>query len=147
MKITICGSIAFFEEMKKIKERLEKLGHTVKMPPHKVKDNNGNLILVTDYYKLRKTITEDNSWVWDRKQEVMKKHLNKVLWADAILVLNYDKNNIKSYIGGNTFLEMAIAFNSDRKIYLINPIPEISFKEEILGIKPIIINNDLKLIA
>ena len=33
MKITICGSIAFFDEMLKVKEDLESRGHTVQIPP------------------------------------------------------------------------------------------------------------------
>ena len=32
MKITICGSIAFYEEMEKIKKDLENIGHNVMIP-------------------------------------------------------------------------------------------------------------------
>jgi hypothetical protein len=58
------------------------------------------------------------------------------------LVLNYTKNNI----GGNTFLEMGVAFHINKPIYLLNNIPELNYKEELLALKPIIINNNLKLI-
>ena len=58
-------------------------------------------------------------------------------------VCNYDKKDIKGYIGGNTLMEMGLAFFLKKKIYLLNEIPEISYKEEILGVKPIIIIGDL----
>ena len=43
-------------------------------------------------------------------------------------------------------MEMGVAFYLHKKIFLLNPIPEISYREEILGMKPIIINGDLSLI-
>ena len=61
--------------------------------------------------------------------------------------MNLEKNGIKDYIGGNTFLEMGLACWLNKPIYLINPIPkELSYTEEIRGMQPIVINNDLSLI-
>jgi len=143
MRITLCGSIAFYNQMLEIKETLEKAGHEVKLPPTEVADEKGNLISVTEYYRLRKEAKEDTGWIWERKAEAMKKHFDKVGWSDIVLVLNITKNDIANYIGANTFLEMGLAFHLGKKIYLLNPIPEIACKEEILGMKPIIIANDL----
>ena len=142
MKITICGSIAFYDEMLEIKKRLESLNHEVKLPPVDVKDENGNIISVKEYYNKRKAETNENSWIWARKNEAMKEHLSKVEWADAILVLNYDKKGVKNYVGGNTLLEMGVAFHLGKKMFLLNNIPDLSYKEEILGMKPIVINGD-----
>jgi len=147
MKITICGSIAFFKEMQEIKTKLEGLGHEVKILPSELKDDNGKDIPISEYYKLRKSSTDDESWIWDRKEEAMRMHFDKVIWSDAVLILNYNKNNIKDYVGANTFLEMGLAMHLKKRIYLLNPIPEISCKEEILGMKPIIINNNLSKIS
>jgi len=147
MKVTICGSIAFFKEMQEMKSKLEGLGHDVRMPPSELKDDSGKDIPITEYYKLRKATTNNESWIWNRKEEAMRMHFDKVMWSDVILVLNYDKNNVKDYIGGNTFLEMGLAMHLKKKIYLLNPIPETSCKEEILGMKPVIINNNLSEIS
>ena len=73
----------------------------------------------------------------------MRTHFKKVEWSDVVLILNYDKNNIINYIGANTLLEMGLAFHINKPIYLLNPIPEISYKEEILGMKPMVLNGDL----
>ena len=56
---------------------------------------------------------------------------------------SYDKNGVKGYIGGNTLMEMGLAFYLKKKIYLLNEVPELPYKEEILGVKPIILNGDL----
>ena len=65
---------------------------------------------------------------------------------DAVLVLNYDKNGNKNYIGGATFLEMYEAFMNDKKIYLYNDIPEGMLYDEIEGFSPVILNGNLDLI-
>lgn len=143
MNITICGSIAFYDEMLEIKNKLEELGHQIKLPPFEVKDEFGNMISVKDYYSIRKSETSELSWIWDRKEEAMRLHFQKIERSDAVLILNYDKNNIVNYIGANTLLEMGLAFYLNKKIFLLNNIPEINYKEEILGMKVIVINQDL----
>ena len=143
MKITICGSNFFYQEMLDIKKQLEHLGHQVKLPPSEVRDANGKMIPVKEIYAIRKAETSDAGWIWDSKAESMHVHFQKVEWSDAIIVLNYDKNNIQNYIGGNTLMEMGVAFYLNKKIFLLNGIPDISYKEEIIGMKPVIINKDL----
>jgi hypothetical protein len=143
MKITICGSIAFYAEMQEMRQQLEFLGHEVKLPPVEVADEDGNMIPVGEYYIKRKAETNETGWIWDRKEEAMRLHFQKVEWCDTVLILNYEKNGIANYIGANTLLEMGLAFHLRKKIFLLNPIPEISYKEEILGMKPIIINGNL----
>ena len=146
MKITICGSIAFIEEMKDAKNKLEKIGHEVKMPPLEVPDEKGNMIPVIEYWRIRKVADANAAWVWDRKEEAIRNHFEKIEWADAILVLNYSKKDVPNYIGANTLIEMGIAFHRRKPIFLLNPIPEVSYTEEILGMKPIVLNGDLALI-
>ena len=143
MKITICGSIAFQDEIVSAKRKLEEMGHEMQIWPSEVKDEKGQLISVEDYYKIRRTASNNEKWVWDRKAEAVLKHFEKVAWSDAILVMNYDKKGVKGYIGGNTLMEMGLAFWLKKKIYLLNQVPELSYKEEILGVKPIIVNGDL----
>ena len=143
MKITICGSIAFYDGMLSVKTALEGLGHEVKLPPHEIKDENGKMMGIKDYYIQRKATTDDHSWIWERKAQAITDHFVKEQWADVILVTNYDKNNIPGYVGGNTLMEMGVAYFLKKPIYLLKNIPEISYKEEIIGMRPIVINDDL----
>jgi len=143
MKITLCGSIAFQDKIILLKENLEKMGHKIEIWPTKIKNHRGELISIEEYYRLRKTAPDNEQWIWDKKAELIMEHFDKISWADAILVTNYDKNNIKGYIGGNTLMEMGLAFFLKKKIYLLNQVPELSYKEEILGLKPIVISGDL----
>lgn len=143
MKITLCGSITFHSKALSIKKELEELGYKIKLWPIRIKDIDGNPISIQEYYKIRKEAPDDEKWVWDRKAKAIADHFNKVAWSDAILVLNYDKNNVKGYIGGNTLMEIGIAFYLKKRIYLLKEVPELSYKEEIIGVKPIILNDDL----
>ncbi len=133
--------------MTDLKNQLEKAGHKVQLPPAKVPGRDGKIIPVAEYYKMRKTAPDNDEWVWKRRTEVIDDHNQKVAWADAILVANYAKNDIENYIGGNTFLEMGVAFWLKKKIYLLNPTPEISYREEILGMKPVVINGNINLLV
>lgn len=147
MKITICGSIAFIDEMQATKNKLEELGHEVKLPPLEIIDENGKAMSAKEYYTIRKTTNMTEGWIWDRKEQAMRNHFDKITWADSILVLNHDKNEVTGYIGGNTLMEMGFAFFLKKKIYLLNKIPELSYKEEILGVRPIVIEGDLNKIV
>ncbi len=77
----------------------------------------------------------------------MRNHIDKVVQADAILMMNLDKNGIRGYIGGNCLIEMAIAFYFHKPIFILNKIAKSSpFYEEILGVLPIFLNGDLAII-
>ena len=64
--------------------------------------------------------------------DAIREFWNLMQGADAILVMNLDKNNIQYYIGGNTLMEIGFAHVLNQKIFLYNPIPEIPYyKSEI----------------
>jgi hypothetical protein len=63
---------------------------------------------------------------------------------DGELVLNFNKNGIDNYIGGATFLEIYDAFRMNKKIYFVNPIPDIMLKDELIGFSPTIIGDNLQ---
>ncbi len=67
--------------------------------------------------------------------------------GDAILVLNYDKNDIKNYIGGNTLMEMGFAHVNNKKVFLLNPIPEgVPYVDEIKAMVDVVLDGNLDLI-
>ena len=71
-------------------------------------------------------------------------HFKEIKKSDAILVLNYDKKGIKNYVGGNVLIEMAFAYILDKKIFMLNPVPEMSYADEIFAMKPVVLNGNLK---
>jgi len=134
MKIGIIGSMQFAEKMIEYRDKLIKMGHDA---------------FVTDLYKnlVGKTNEEKEKIKLDNKnnRDAIRVFWKAVQGADAVLVLNFDKNGIKNYIGGNTLMEIGFAHVLNQKIFLLNPIPDIPFyKTEIKAMKPIILNNDLK---
>jgi len=146
MKITICGSATFINEMEAVAEQLKNLEHEVKGMPVKFVDEDGKLWQTSDYQKFKKSLPFDKPEFLNNHHQRLREHFDKVAWSDAILVTNYDKNGMANYIGPNTLMEMGLAFYLGKKIYLLNPIPDASWKEEILGTRPEVLNGDLKLI-
>lgn len=146
MKITICGSINFVDEMGALSEKLTALGHEVKMPPKKFVDESGKEWDSTDYYAYKKSEPFDDPDFLRTHTYRISNHFEKIVWCDAILVANYTKKGIENYIGANTLMEMGLAFHLGKKIFLLNPIPNMDLKEEVIGVMPTVINNDLELI-
>ena len=77
------------------------------------------------------------------ENNLIKHYFNEIKKNDALLIVNITKKGIKNYIGGNSFLEMGFAHVLDKKIFLLNDIPKIGYKDEIIAMNPIILNGDL----
>jgi len=140
MKIVICGSIDATYEIKKIADELETMGHKTEIPLTSQRILNGELTL--DEFKKEKEANGDG-FVRKVKDDVIRRYYELIRNSDAVLVANYPKKGIKDYIGGNTFLEMGFAHVLEKKIYLLNPIPEIGYKDEILAMEPVVLGGDL----
>lgn len=73
---------------------------------------------------------------------LLKDHFKKISKSDAVYIANFDKNGIAGYIGGSNLLEMGKAFDKGISIFLMNPVPVISYNAEILAMQPIVIGTD-----
>ncbi len=136
MKIAICGSIKFAQEMKQVKVQLEQLGHQALLP-HSAEVGD----LKPYWAELRAKDLKEFARI---KGERITGHFDKIVACDAILVLNYDKEGKRNYIGPNTFLEMGVAFHEKKKIFLLNPIMESDGNyEELLALQPTVLEGDL----
>jgi NTP pyrophosphatase (non-canonical NTP hydrolase) len=141
VKIVVCGSNAFREKMIEFKNKLNEMGHEGVIHP--------------DYEAFARGEKQE---VWKQIQADharAKKENNYIGWyhdaivsSDAILVLNYDKNGIANYVGGNTLMEIAFAHTSGKKVFLINPVPqEVSYADEIGAMYDEILYGDLSKIG
>ncbi|MFA6064666.1 MAG: hypothetical protein WCW44_00300 [archaeon] len=134
MKIAFCASMAFAKEMIEIKNKLEQKGHTIILPHN------------TEKYASGKWDAESKSESVENKKkyDLINKYFEVIKNSDAILIINHKKNNIPNYIGGNGLIEIAFAHVLGKKIFLLNPIPEISYSDEIKAMSPIVLNGRLE---
>ena len=122
----------FTDKMLEVKAKLQELGHNA---------------FVTDLHKAMVGKTDDEIEKIKLHQkynmDAIREFWNMMQGADAVLVLNYDKNGIKNYVGGNTLMEIGFAHVLNQKIFMLNPIPEMPYcQTEIEAVKPIILNGD-----
>jgi len=139
MKVLIICSKQFYSKIEEIKEIL--------------KSRNIEVFLPNCYDD---PSTEERMWKLGKKEhqefkaKMYKQSEETIKNMDAVLVLNYDKNKdgeiYKNYIGGATFLEMYDAFRLDKKIFLMNDIPEGMLFDEIEGFNPIVLNGNINLV-
>ena len=128
--------MAFVHDMIATQKKLTELGHTVLIPigsePH-----------LTD--KGFVDNLEDNlQFCIDNN--VMKDNFDQVATCDAILVLNKKRNGIEGYIGISALMEMAIAYYTGKKIFLLHNVPHHSehrWAQEVGIMQPIVIQGDL----
>jgi len=153
MKITICGSIGFYKEMEDTRDNLISMGHEVKIPElvteapaefggdkkvyfGKYIEDNGGMDAFPPDHK-----------IWGLKEGAIRDHYEKIDWCDAVLIINCEKRGIEGYVGCNTLIEIGVAFYLHKKIFILNQISsELSYKQEIYGMRSVIINGDLSLI-
>lgn len=141
MEIVICASIGSTYKIKEIGDKLEKLGHLIEIPYMSQKILAGEISM--EEFNKEKELNGDEFFRKNAQEDLIKRYYNKIKDSDAILVINIDKKGVKNHIGGNTLMEMGFAYILNKKIYLLNDIPEMSYMDEIKATKPIIINGDL----
>lgn len=136
MKIGISGSMHFTEKMIEVADALRSVGHDAF-----VSNFVDHFAGKSDEEKERIKIEQKMN------QDAIREFWNLMQGADAILVLNLEKNGIEHYVGGNTLMEIGFAHVLGQKIFLYNPIPDIPFyKSEIEAMKPVVIHGNLSLI-
>jgi predicted RNA-binding protein with PUA domain len=133
MKIVICGSMKVCRKMIEVKNELEKLEHVVVLPRH-----------TEEYAQMNTSDHIHNESVKNKiNNDLIRDYYNEIGKNDAVLVINETLNGIENYIGGNSFLEMSFAHVLNKKLFLLNPIPEMGYKDEIIAMQPVVINGDL----
>lgn len=78
------------------------------------------------------------------RRSLIDTHFGKIDESDAILVINKDKGSIRNYIGGNTLMEIAHAYSQGLEVFLLHPVPELDYTDEINAVEPIILSGDLQ---
>lgn len=141
MKITVSGSVKFAKQLVEVYHELEKLGHQPMM--HElmfgIADGTAKELIAG----IAANHVEEK-----KKHDFIKWWHNCIKSGDAILVCNFDKNGVKNYVGGNTLMEMGFAHVNDKKVFLLNPVPEdVSYSDEIKAMVNLVLNGDLNKIS
>lgn len=126
--IVICSSISFAKEVLEVREQLLDKGYDAEIP-QTIQDGEDAV----------------SSGDYKAKTEKMQKHLEKIKNADAVLIVNANKNDISGYIGGNVLIEMGVAFFLEKPIFVMYPIEDTLFcADEVYGLNPTFLNGDVE---
>ena len=137
MKIAVCGSMTVSKKMIEVETKLIKLGHSVVLPE-----------FTKEYAKLESADKMHSESAKNKiNYDLIRKYFDKIKEVDAILIINETKNNTENYIGGNSFLEAGFAHILNKTIFLLNPLPDMSYTDELVAMKPIVINSDFSKIV
>ena len=138
MKIGIISSMRNTEKMVEIKAALDSLGHqafiTGLHPAFIGKTNE-------EKDQIKKTQRGGDI-------DTIREFWELMQGADAVLVLNLEKDGKPNYVGANTLMEIGFAHVLKQKVFFYNPIPDNPYcREELEAVHPIVINGDLTKIS
>lgn len=117
----------FDPEMTDIKQQLEARGYEVDKPN------------IVEGHRYGDSLDENAHL----KRGFIDEHFAKIDTSDAILVVNHEKNGVENYIGGNTLMEITYAYAHGLEVFLLNPVPDVSYGDEIRGIHPVLLEGDI----
>jgi non-canonical (house-cleaning) NTP pyrophosphatase len=123
MKITICGSMSAVDTMNQAERQLTALGYEVEKPDLSEANKGGQ-------HQVNAV----------KKREFIDQHFRKIDDSDAVLIVNVPKNGVDHYVGGNTLIEIARAYAQGLEVFLLHPVPDVSYADEIRGMDPIILD-------
>ncbi len=133
MRIGIIGSMQFIDRMVEARDELVKLGH----------DAFVTSLHRTMVGRSREEI-EEIKLRQKRDMDAIRVFWNEMQGADAVLVMNLDKDGVRNYVGGNTLMEIGFAHVLGQRIFLWNPVPDTPWcRSEIEAMKPTVIDGDL----
>lgn len=131
MKVLIHASLDFANEMQNAKRIIEEKSKKISVV----------LPELTRYQHIRDIEGNDEGFT-KIKNKLTKDNICNIEKCDLLLILNYSHRGIQNYIGGNSFLEMCIAFYLNKPITLLNSIPsQMPYTEEIKALYPIVVNS------
>lgn len=119
-----------------IYKELEKLGHKPIMHKEMFGIADGSAQELIDGIEINHSEIK-------KKHNFIKAWYDLIVSGDAILVCNFDKNGIKNYIGGNTLMEIGFAHVNDKKVFLLNSVPDVSYADEIKAMVDEVVDGNL----
>lgn len=134
MKIFIAGSMTFAKEMIETKKLLREIGLESDFAPD-----------TQDCFE-RPELRLNEDLEHCEKIDIARACMNIQKDCDAILILNYPKDNINGYIGPHSLIEMGLAYYLKQKIFLLYPPPPLEkagYYIEVMHMKPVILNGDI----
>lgn len=130
MKVCICCSLSFTNEVVELAKQLEEMGHEVLLPDGVTQ----RLIEREDFDPVTAKLEVDT----------IHEHPAKIKAADAVLMCNYDKKGIAGYIGANSFCELYIARYFNKPVFALKPLPNQPYiNDEIAAFGITVIDGDL----
>lgn len=140
MHVVICGSLVFAKEMDDLRTELKGLGFAVTIPLTAEKILSGEIRLED----MRQLKQESKHFGLTIKNDAIRRYYEAIKQGDAVLIANYEKKGIPGYIGGNTFLEMGFAHVLNKPLYVLHPLPDVSYADEMHAMQPVILEGDIK---
>ncbi|WCJ63013.1 hypothetical protein [Agrobacterium tumefaciens] len=106
VRIAICGSMAFVDEMEAIASAFEALGYQPMTPAREERN--------FDWTDLK------SAEVIAQKKYYIDRHLEIIRHCDVVLIANFPKRGIEGYVGPNTLMEAAFAYALNVPVIFLN---------------------------
>ncbi len=136
MRIMICGSMTFAEQMLQLQQQLTAFSHQVNVPCD-AEIHRQNSAFIDDLDVNREHLIEN---------DIMRKCFELVAASEAVVFLNLPKNGVDGYIGTSSLIEMGLAYYLNKEIYLMYSYPdptEHRWAHEVASFQPTVLNGNI----
>ena len=141
MKIAMCGSMTVHPKIMELASQLEAMGHTTIVPKFSLFE----LERIGQGESLESIHGESTQAKID--EDLIRYFYRQIQESDAILVVNIERKGIPGYIGGNTFLEIGFAHVLGKQVFLLHPLPEMAYTDELLAMQPTVLDGNVEKLA
>lgn len=106
MRIAICGSMTFIDEMEAIAAELRPQATSVATPVREEHEAPWESLSLEDAVR--------------RKQSYLFGYLERIRASDVVLIANFARNGVDGYVGPNTLVEAAFAHAEGKAVVFLN---------------------------
>jgi hypothetical protein len=106
VKVAVCGSMAFIDEMEALAAALRVRGEVVHTPVRDEKDFDGDRLALGE--------------AADRKRHYLTGYLEVIRAVDVVLIANFERNGVEGYVGPNALVEAAFGHALGKRVVLLN---------------------------
>lgn len=129
MRVCICGSMQFIDEMEELAASLTTLGVVAVAPVRDEADH-----IWSDLSEAEAIET---------KRKFIRDYLDEIRASDSVLIANYTKNDVVGYIGANTLMEAAFGCALGKRVSLLFMPGEQACRLEALSMADSVLNGDI----
>jgi len=132
MKLCLSGRMTSIEQIEKLSDLLNSLGHETSVPSRGTEPHMAERLAQAQTHEKKAIFVED--------------HLEKIRESDGVVIANFDKNGVSGYVGPSALMEAAMAYALGKQLFVLNDPSDGTVDSNLSSLGAIKLSGDYRLI-